>query len=164
MDREEISLFWFIATGFSRTKKKPFAALPVSVAAVHSALEVHRFVLIPPPLSCFEILAELVERKRNADVLKPVPLSDHLALWTTDESGAIAVAASVDADLATEFPAIFPLTWIANRMREGQSIPKESELHKMTDLRLAADFSATQLSRQLLCEKVVVSLMGELLE
>jgi GTPase-associated system helical domain len=165
MDREEISLFWFIATGFSRTKKKPFAGLPVSVAAVHAALEVYRFVLIPPALNCFEILAALVENKRKAKDLKPIPLSDHLTMWTAaEEPSAIAAASSSDADLASEFPAVFPITWIANRMREAQSLPNESEFHTMTDLRLAANLSATELSRQLLCEKVAASLMGELLE
>ncbi len=164
MDREEINLFWFIASGFSRTKNKPFAGLPLSVAAVHAALEVQHFVLIPPASNCFEILAALVENKRDAEELKPLPLKDFLAVWGSDEFGAIAAANSPDADLASRFPAVFPVTWIANRMRETQSLPKEAEFNTLTSLRLGADLSATELSRQLLCEKVSVSLAGDLFE
>jgi hypothetical protein len=163
-DREEINLFWFIASGFSRTKNKPFAGLPLSIAAVHAALEVQHFVLIPPALNCFEILAALVENKRDAEELKPLPLKDFLAVWGSDEFGAIAAANSPDADLASRFPAVFPVTWIANRMRETQSLPKEAEFNTLTSLRLGADLMATELSRQLLCEKVAVSLAGDLFE
>lgn len=164
MDREEISLFWFIATGFSLTKKKVFSSLSVSVAAVHAALDLYRSVLIPAPLNCFEILAAIVESKRETESLKPIPLSEHLKEWSPEEWDSIASADSLDADLASKFPAVFPVIWIAKRMREGKSLPNWTEFSKITRLRGNANLTATQLGRQLLNEKIVGALMGELLE
>lgn len=165
MDREEISLFWFIAAGFSRTKKETFSAIPeVSIAAVHAALELSKFVLIPASLNCLEILSVIVESKRKRDSLKPVSLKDHVELWSSVEWEAIAGTGSLDADLASKFPAIFPLGWIANRMREGQSLPNWIEFQKVTGMKEDMDLSATQLARQLLWEKIVVSLAGEIIE
>jgi len=164
MDREEINLFWFITTGFSRTKKKPFSGLPVSVAAVHAALDLYRSLLIPAPLNSFEVLTAIVEGKRKAKSLKPIPLSEHVTEWSSEEWDAIAGAGSSEADLASKFPVVFPVIWIANRMREGQSPPNWAEFNKITDLRGEADLSPSQLGRQLLNEKIVVALMGELLE
>jgi hypothetical protein len=164
MDREEISLFWFIATGFSRTKKKLFSSLSVSVAAVHAALELHSSVLIPAPLNCFEILAAIVESKREAESLKPIPLSEHPKEWSPEECDLIASADSLDADLASKFPGIFPVIWIAKRMREGKSLPNWNEFSKITRLRGNMNLTATHLGRQLLNEKITVSLMEGLLE
>ncbi|MFH2000920.1 MAG: GTPase-associated system all-helical protein GASH [Planctomycetota bacterium] len=164
MDREEIRLFWFLSTGLSQTKKKRFSALPVSIAAVHAALDLNHFVLIPATLNCFELLAVIVESKREDESLKPMSLKEHLTYWSSEEWDAIAVADSVDADLASKFPAVFPVIWIANRMRESQALPNWTEFKRVTRLRGDANLSATQLGRQLLNEKITVALMGELLE
>jgi hypothetical protein len=162
MDREEISLFWFIAAGFSRTKKEAFSSIAeVGHAAVHAALELSKFVLIPASLNCLEILSVIVENKRKRDSLKPVSLKDHVELWTSTEWEAIAGTGSLDADFASKFPAILPVSWVANRMREGQSAPNWIEFQKMTGMTEDMNFSATQLARQLLWEKIVVSLAGE---
>jgi hypothetical protein len=164
IDREEISLFWFMVTGFSRTKRKPFSGLPVSVAAVHAALDLHRSVLMPAPLNCFEILGAVVEKKREAESLKPIPLKDHIANWSSEEWEAVAGIGSPEADLASKFPAVFPVIWIANRMREGQCLPNWTEFFKNTRLRGNVTLSATKLAHQLLSEKTAASLMGGLLE
>ena len=160
MDREEMSLFWFIATGFSRTKKKAFSSLSLSVAAVHAALDLNRFVLIPAPLNCFEVLTAIVEGKREVESLKPIPLSEHVKEWSSEEWDSIAGADSPEADLASKFPVVFPVIWIANRMREGQSPPNWAEFKKITHLRGEVNLSATLLGHQLLKEKIVVALTG----
>lgn len=159
MDREEISLFWFITTGFSRTKKKVFSSLSLSVAAVHAALDLHRSLLIPAPLNCFEILAAMVEGKRKTETLKPIPLSEHVKEWSSEEWDLIAPADSLDADLASDFPAVFPVIWIAKRMQEGTTSPNWTEFKKITRLQKNVNLTATQLGRQLLNEKIAVSLM-----
>jgi hypothetical protein len=164
IDREEISLFRFMAAGFSRTKKKAFSDLPVSVAAVHAALDLERFLLIPAPLNSLEVFTIIVESKRKAKSLKPIPLSEHVTKWSSEEWDAIAGAGSFEADLASKFPVVLPIIWIANRMREGQSPPNWTEFNNITHLRGEADLRASQLGRQLLNEKVVVALMGELNE
>jgi len=164
MDREEISLFWFIATGFSQTKKKVFSSLSVSVAAVYAALDLHLSLLIPASLNCFEILAAIVEGKRVAESLKPIPLSEHAKEWSSEEWDSIASADSLDADLASEFPAIFPVIWIAKRMQEGRALPNWTEFKSLTRLQKNANLTATHLGRQLLNEKITVSLMEGLLE
>jgi hypothetical protein len=164
IDREEISLFWFIVTGFSRTKRKPFSDLPVSVAAVHAALDLYRSVLIPAPLNCFEILGAVVGKKREGESLKPIPLKDHIVNWSAEEWDAVAAIDSPEADFGSKFPAVFPLIWIANRMREGQCLPNWTEFYNNTRLRESVNLNATTLAHQLLREKTTVSLMGGLLE
>ncbi len=164
IDREEISLFWLMATGFSKTKKKAFSGLSVSVAAVHAALELHRSALVPAPLNCFEILGSIVERKREAEDLRPIPLEDHVARWTTEELDAIAGDGSREADLSSKFPAVFPVTWVANRMREGQCSPNWTEFSKKTRLQENVDISPVQLAQQLLRERTTVSLVEGLFE
>jgi hypothetical protein len=160
IDREEISLFWFIVTGFSRTKGKLFSDLPVSVAAVHAALDLHRSVLIPAPLNCFEILGAVVEKKREGESLKAIPLKDHVANWTSEEWDAVAGIGSPEAELASKFPTVFPVMWIANRMREGKCSPNWAEFLNNTGLRGNVGLSATELARQLLREKTTVSVLG----
>jgi len=164
IDREEISLFWFITAGFSQNRKKAFSSLSASVAAVHAALDIHRAVLIPVPLNCFEILDAIVERKRDAETLKPIPLAEHPKNWSLEEWDSIAGADSLAANLASEFPAIFPVIWIAKRMREGKSLPNWAEFRRATRLQEKDKLSATNLGRQLLNEKNAVSLMEGLLE
>ncbi len=164
VDGEEINLFWFIATGFSRTRREAFSELAASVAAVHAALEVHRFLLLPAPLCCFGVLAAILESNRKPKDLKPAPLETLLTNWSSQEWDAIAAADSLEARLAPIFPAVFPVTWISNRMREGQSLPKWTEFKRLTHLQGDADVSAVQLARQLLNEKIAISLAGDLLE
>jgi GTPase-associated system helical domain len=161
MDREEISLFWFMATGFSTKKGKPFSALPVSVAAVHAALDVGRCVLAPAPLNCFEILTSIVESKRKPEECDAIALKDQFAHWSADEWEAISGADSLDEQLALNFPVVFPITWIANRMREAQSQPNWTECKKMTRLRGEAKLTASAIARQLLSEKLAVSIASE---
>lgn len=161
MDREEISLFWFMATGFSSTKGKVFSGLPVSIAAVHAALDIGRSLLAPAPLNCFEILTAVVEAKRKPEDCQAVPLKEQLAHWTSEEWGAISGVDSLEAQLSSKFPVVFPMTWIANRMREVQSLPNWTECKKMTHLRGEAKLSASALARQVLCEKIAVSLSRE---
>jgi hypothetical protein len=132
----------------------------VSVAAIHAALDLNRSVLMPPPLNCFEILATIVESKREPENLKPIPLKEHLKDWSSEEWDSIASVGSLDADLASKFPAVFPVIWIANRMREGKSLPNWIEFSKITRLRGNVNLSATQLGRQLLNEKIAISLIG----
>ncbi len=162
LDREEIGLFWFIATGFSRTKKKAFADLPPSVAAVYAAIDLHHFLLFPAPLSSFEILTAIVENKRELEFLKPIPLGEHLRAWTADEWNKIADPDSSDASLSSQFPGAFPLTWAANRMRQGQCLPNWSEFSKLTRLSKDMSLKAAQLSRQLLYERIALSLAANL--
>jgi len=161
MDREEISLFWFMATGFSTKKAQLYSSLPVSVAAVHAALDVDRCVIAPAPLNCFEILASIVDSKRNPEECGAIALKDQLAHWSADEWQAVSDSDSMDAQLALKFPVVFPLTWIGNRMREAQSQPNWTECKKMTHLRGEAKLSASAIARQLLSEKITVSIARE---
>lgn len=158
-DREEINLFWFIATGYSRTRKEPFASLPSNVAAVHAALEMHRFLVFPAPLSCRDILASSVERKRKSEECKAAPLKKQVESWSFDEWNTIAGDESKDVSLCSKFPAIFPLIWVANRMRGGKALPNWTEFKKLTHLRGDQEISAAQLAFQLLLEKSAVSQM-----
>lgn len=162
MDREEISLFWFIASGYSRTKKSAFASLPASVSAVHAALEVSQFVLMPPPAACYEILTALVESKRSCEDLQPIPIASHLTLWTEEENDALASPDVPNLGLAEEFPAIFPLTWLAYRTRQLAAPPGDAEVRRNTGLNTQILLTSSQLARQLLSEKVSLRLAGEL--
>jgi GTPase-associated system-like protein len=163
MDREEISLFWFMATGFSTRKGQPFVGLPVSVAAVHAALDVSRFVLAPVPLNCFEILKSIVESKRKAEECEVVELKDQIAHWSADEWQSVSRSDSLDEQLAVRFPVVFPMTWIATRMREADSQPNWAECKRKTRLRGEAKLSASAIARQLLSEKIAVSIASEII-
>ena len=164
MDREETSLFWYIATAYSRSKKSSFAGMSISVAAVHAAIEVSQFLLMPPPANCYEIAKVLVEAKRSDEDIKPIPLNAHLARWTIEEADAILSANSRALSLATEFPSVFPLTWVASRIRQMASPPAGPEIRKLTGLRSEVEVSAGQLVHQLLSEAVATNLAGELVE
>jgi hypothetical protein len=161
LDREEISLFWYMTTGFSSKKGKVFSAMPVSVAAVHAALDIARSLLPPAPLNCFEILSAVVEAKRRPEECGAISLKDQLVSWTSEEWEEISRADSPDILLSVNFPVIFPMTWIANRMREGQSPLNWTECKKITHLRGDAKWSPSAIARQLLWEKTVVSLAGQ---
>jgi len=161
MDREEIEMLWFVTTGFSRTKKRAFSDLSISVAAVHAALEFHQVLLIPSPLNCFEMLTEIVERKRTPKLLKPISVSEHIAQWSSEEWGAIAVETSPEANLVSNFPVVFPVHWIANRMQQIRCAPSWTEFNRITQLKADAELSAAQLGRQLLHEEIVLALMGK---
>ena len=161
LDREEISLFWFIATGYSKTQNMAFSDLPASIATVHAALELYQALSIPSSSNSFEVLTEIVQRKRTAKSLKTIPLREHIAKWSRDEWDAIVAPASLEPDLASKYPVVFPIIWIANRMRESQATPDWTEFSRITHLEGDAELSASQLGCQLLKEKTVVYLMKE---
>jgi len=161
IDREEIDLFWFIASGFSRKKGQQFASMPPSVSAIHAALEVADFMLMPPPPSCYEILSSLVEAKRNPEDLQPISIAEHVAAWTRTEVDRMIGSEQTTAESAENFPVLFPLTWLALRARQLSAAPTSTEIYRNTGLRAERQLTASQVSRQLLSERVAMSLIND---
>jgi hypothetical protein len=153
IDREEINLFWFIATGISRLEGKAYSSEPIAVAAVHAALDFSHVVLTPATPSSLELLRTVLEMKRKHEDLVASTLADYVSIWTSNEWDALAGQESAESNFCSKFPAVFPLSWIGQRSREARSGPNWTEFERLTHLKGELSLKPFELSHQVFREK-----------
>lgn len=161
IDREELNLLWFVASGFSKTAGKPFSSESLSVAALRAAIELYEYLLLPATSSCFEVLTSMIESKRDSSTLKPAALKEFVKSWGSSEGSLLAPANSQGSELGSRYPGVFPMTWIGNRLRETGNAPNWSDFKKSTGLKADTALAASQLGKQVLHERVTLSFAGD---
>ena len=120
MDREELDVLWWLYNGFSETVDQPLIALAPGAAALCCAAEVVNRVISPPLETVRQMVLHASEKGRKKSELSALPLEQIVGQW---EDRIWNLLAPTDADLgqlAQDFPALFPLSWLCLRLRDSQ--------------------------------------------
>jgi hypothetical protein len=120
MDREELDVLWWLHNGFSETVDQPLVALAPGVAALCCGAEVANQVITPPLETVRQMVLHASEKGREKSELSELPLEQMVGQW---EDRIWNLLAPTDSDLrqvAQDFPALFPLSWLCLRLRDSQ--------------------------------------------
>jgi hypothetical protein len=164
-DREELELLWCLFNGFSETLGAPFSELPTEVAAIASGRELAGIAILPPSSAVVAMVVDATTRQRKAAQLADSTLEQILPKWKGDASRCLVPTADA-LDFVKSHPALFPLSWIALRLREIGGTPKwtdEFGTHTSIDGKLP--LSKAQLARQAFfehcCLRMALAFMTE---
>jgi hypothetical protein len=120
VDREEIETLWWMFGAYSEIEQKPLVNLSPLAAAFCSGFELAQRALLPPSPSAVAMVKRAVESGRKPATLGSVSLQDATADW----SEAMVNSLSPADGALTSYPALLPISFACQRLRECKDAPK----------------------------------------
>lgn len=119
IDREELNVLWWLFGGASGTVGQRLAEMDLGAAALCAGAELADLSLVPPSPNTAAILRRALEADRPPGSLKEIKV-DAIAGGWTDAHLACLIPDEEAVQLAKANPTLFPLCWLAVRLRESQ--------------------------------------------
>ena len=161
VDREELEMLWWSYTGWSKTTREPFAHMSIGAAAFHAGRELANICIVPPLPNTQYLLEDIVSRGRES-ASHELPLERVMSEWSEsivpdggqDDPG-------ISGELAKMYPAVLPISWIAQRMIESRmSAGWTDEFETVTGIKKDITLSPAQWAGQVLWEHIVQKVYG----
>lgn len=119
IDREELNVLWWLFGGASSTVGQRFSGMDLGAAALCTGAELANLSLLPPSPNTAAILQRALEADRAPAALKEMKVEGLAGAWT-DAHLACLIPDEDAEQLAKTNPTLFPLCWLAARLRESQ--------------------------------------------
>lgn len=115
--REEVDLLWWAISGYSELANAFFADMPIAEAVLYCPIEVARMSMLVPMRTVTAILQRQIITGRKSDQKKPISIARLAKEWKPQ--AVTALNAGQLSGLISKRPAIFPTSWIGERIRES---------------------------------------------
>jgi hypothetical protein len=119
-DREEIDLLWWMYNKHSERFDRPIFELEPGVASLASGYEFAERIVFPSLNSTRRLLTSVAEAGRTLADGQLFPLELLISQWDAAARAVMVPNDDTGRDMAQQFPAVFPLTWIALRITDSQ--------------------------------------------
>ena len=160
-DREEIDVLWWMFTGTSATTGQQFAKMPSGAAALCCGSEMGDRCLVPPDPSAEGMIRRAYEVGRKASDLGNRTVEAVAADWK-DSLPTVLVPTQQDRDVAKACPALFPLSWLCNRLIESDGATGWlHEFEAKTGISKTHSRSPVEWSIQVFRERIALRVHGE---
>lgn len=154
IDREELDILWWIFSGSSATTGAAFSEMPIGAAALACGAELGGMCLLPPSAN----LDAMVRKTLSSGRTKSPPdrtLEKIAGEWDIPLQQLLVSGDS--AATAQNYPVLFPLTWLSDRLLSSQGAPGwAAEFEKKTGLSALASYSHTTIAEQALRERIAL--------
>lgn len=161
--REEVDLLWWAISGYSELANAFFADLPVFDAVVFCPVELAKISMLVPMRTATAILQRQVVSGRNSQQKRPISIAALAKQWKTP-----AIAALDTGQLSvmiSKRPAIFPISWIGERIREsGLNDGWQNEFESRTGLSSSEEKTPEIWAAQVFNERMAIRTLLETLD
>ncbi|MEZ4447897.1 MAG: GTPase-associated system all-helical protein GASH [Nannocystaceae bacterium] len=117
IDREELNILWWMFAGASISTGRPLPEMSDGAAAFACAVELSRMCLVPPVASLEALVKRAFESGRKPkSTTKMVSLEELTREW---DDSLLKTPDEKSSRLAARYPALLPLSWVVERVRES---------------------------------------------
>ena len=115
IDLEEINVLWWMFSGRSETIGELLSKVPAEVAILCCGTELGNQCLLPPTPSVEAMVQKACETGRKQEEMSEKSLQEIAGTWGEDVLKVL-VPDEASLSLVLEFPVLFPLSWLCNRL------------------------------------------------
>jgi len=163
VDREEVETLWWMFGAHSELENKPLVDLEPAAAAFCAGIELAERSLLPPSQGATAMVKRAVESGRKPTSLAATSFQDAAKYWSASMLAALAPTDGTISDAIAHYPALLPLSWSCNRLRDskggGQKLGKDFTV--VTGLSAGHTLAPTDWGAQVFREKVLQRLLSE---